>query len=1042
MEYLFTSLLNIVIGAITECANYFGTGVLELLTMDIGKKGSLFNQVFTEITSISKVFAIMGYMILAFNFIWQIIKIMTNPQADETPASLVIHTVVAGIGIRIAPTLVGIFENIFNLFYNFLLGNTVFGWSFSSPGKWVALNSVLNPFEIVDNAVSSVAVLVFELIFLLLLSYRLVIFLIEVVERYVILGVLYYTSPLAFSVAGSKSTKSIFSSWIRMVASQLILMVFNVVFFRLFIMGSIGLGSLMQSVAAQGDAAIGYCIAGNLMLYGILYAATKVDSYLNTLGLNVAQAGAGLSSAVLMGIGGMARTAVSIGKTVTSISKARNMPKFSEDFAPEIQDGRATDRTIVHALNNNLSPNETIDGYTGGSGVTHMLQDQIPKALLDKAETNSFVVDPSSGVGTLTFDSGPGRDATFFNVITESNLKASGGNPMAMQGLRIPVQMPNGKTETLIGWAEGPMAKDIMTRNPALEKKMQEFGSLPNQRVIPPSPSAPGVWTAIKEDPTTGKVTEATQYSPATYYPPEPNTRQERIGGQAVHVMDVTAFHANAQQQGEAFGKMQEASAAIQELQSQAQTPLSASTGEEYTGEHFEMPDAGQTYSDTEAYSAEPRDDHTSEDADNHTATPEAEHYAYADTGALAAMSGAEHVYTGTEEEYSTMPGADGVPAAAGEHFTAPGADGTPAIADERFTAPGTDGVPTAAGEHSTVPGTEHAPTTAGDVPVSPSAEFTSDAGTNSQVNRLQSSTITEVASEKTSDHIMESVSSTREMESAPSTQHFAGKSSEPVTMPATEHVPAHTPPAAPTGGGNRTSSAPLTHAEPTAQHAQANAGGAPAPHIVAGNHTQNSTPAAPASSPAAEIQQHYAAMQTYADQVSHYNPTRTGGFIPNQSIDHAHNAEAAFKKNFPTFKNVEVSHIDPTVGNSAFASQNTDAGIISFQTPTTGESFLLAPAAEYQARSLSQAMSPDVRTITASNGTTYFQIPAAPNVPITDMFIKRPNTTAPVITSNPSPSPNINMLQMKSPTSSKRSSNTVANSAYSITRNRSRRSK
>ena len=58
--------------------------------------------------------------------------------------------------------------------------------------------------------------------------------LLETVERYVVVGVLCYTSPLAFAMGGSKETNSVFRSWCRMVGAQLILLVMNVWFLRAF----------------------------------------------------------------------------------------------------------------------------------------------------------------------------------------------------------------------------------------------------------------------------------------------------------------------------------------------------------------------------------------------------------------------------------------------------------------------------------------------------------------------------------------------------------------------------------------------------------------------------------------------------------------------------------------------------------------------------------------------------------------------------------------------------------------------------------------
>lgn len=61
--------------------------------------------------------------------------------------------------------------------------------------------------------------------------------LLEVAERYVILAVLAITAPLAFSMGGSKSTAEIFTGWCRMFGSMCLLMVTNVMFFKMLVCG-------------------------------------------------------------------------------------------------------------------------------------------------------------------------------------------------------------------------------------------------------------------------------------------------------------------------------------------------------------------------------------------------------------------------------------------------------------------------------------------------------------------------------------------------------------------------------------------------------------------------------------------------------------------------------------------------------------------------------------------------------------------------------------------------------------------------------------
>ena len=120
--------------------------------------------------------------------------------------------------------------------------------------------------------------------------------LLEVVERYIVVGILCYTSPLAYSMGASKATVPVFRSWCRMVGSQLLLLVMNVRFLR-------GFNSSMGQYAANGGAlSTGQ---GSIFLWlfcalAFLKTAQKFDSYLASMGLNVAQTGSSMGMELLM----------------------------------------------------------------------------------------------------------------------------------------------------------------------------------------------------------------------------------------------------------------------------------------------------------------------------------------------------------------------------------------------------------------------------------------------------------------------------------------------------------------------------------------------------------------------------------------------------------------------------------------------------------------------------------------------------------------------------------------------------------------------
>lgn len=144
--------------------------------------------------------------------------------------------------------------------------------------------------------------------------------LLETVERYIVVGVLCYTSPLAYSMGASKATSPVFKSWCRMVGSQMLLLVMNVWFLRAFN------SSMGQYIGNGGALSTGQ---GSIFLWlfcalAFLKTAQKFDSYLAAMGLNVAQTGSGmgmellLAARIISGVGSGARSAGSVFRSSTA----------------------------------------------------------------------------------------------------------------------------------------------------------------------------------------------------------------------------------------------------------------------------------------------------------------------------------------------------------------------------------------------------------------------------------------------------------------------------------------------------------------------------------------------------------------------------------------------------------------------------------------------------------------------------------------------------------------------------------------------------
>lgn len=106
-------------------------------------------------------------------------------------------------------------------------------------------------------------------------------------ERYVLLGVISYTAPLAFATGGSKATNNILASWSKMFGGQVMIVILDAWCLKMFLAGY---GNLMAS---------GYgftrFFAATMCLIGFCKIAGKLDSYMASLGVSMGRTMGGLS---------------------------------------------------------------------------------------------------------------------------------------------------------------------------------------------------------------------------------------------------------------------------------------------------------------------------------------------------------------------------------------------------------------------------------------------------------------------------------------------------------------------------------------------------------------------------------------------------------------------------------------------------------------------------------------------------------------------------------------------------------------------------
>lgn len=585
MDWFVEKLVNLLVDATAYIADTFGNSILGLLTMNVGSGKSFFDLVFSSIGNFYQYFVIIAIAFLLINYVWQLSKMMFLSQgSNDTPLSLTAWTIIAGCLIYAGQQIIYIFEDFFNIIYGALLNaklseatEAAIDFSGISDNMTTALasgDSAGGP----TSTAGSIGALLLTLFLLLMLAYQFIMYLIEMAERYIVLGVLYYTCPFAFSMLGSKSTSNIFGSWVRMIGSQLFLMLCNVIFFRLFMMGLNSYDGLLETYKQQTAAKAGIMANYNLgtvvivwvlMMHGILAVATRVDSYLNTLGLSAAQTGRGLAGAMVASAMGVRRALAPVKKLQSKVNHAAwdKFKQTREDRRTAEAEHKAAGEKLDEALRKREAESHVYTDKNGNISAgsfknamdKNIVNDELSKLNGMKA-ADSFIKhssldgsDFAKGIEKTSFKTR--EDGTFSMKWRDpktgqvADIDVATLDPDLMGHSNVATDQLQGRTFTMtdgdgnqlhmFAAATGDGADAFNSYNPAMEKAMADFNQQENCSA---EQVAPGVWQTTRTD-DAGNVIEAKEYSSASMYGADAalNSSTEQIGDMSYNVSDITA---------------------------------------------------------------------------------------------------------------------------------------------------------------------------------------------------------------------------------------------------------------------------------------------------------------------------------------------------------------------------------------------------------------------------------------------------------------------------------------------------------------------
>lgn len=199
------------------------TSVLGALGCDM----TVFLRYFPAAETMYDVFVGLSIGIILLNWVWQLFKnfgLGTGIEAED-PIKLSFRSILFIL-------LAYYSDDVVNTVLS--IGGTPYQWIMTEELPVISFADFSSVMLVIIGVCANGGVMLITLILVLMLAWNYLKLLFEAAERYVLLGVLVYTAPVAFSMGASQSTSNIFRSWCRMLGGQIFLLVMNAWCLRLF----------------------------------------------------------------------------------------------------------------------------------------------------------------------------------------------------------------------------------------------------------------------------------------------------------------------------------------------------------------------------------------------------------------------------------------------------------------------------------------------------------------------------------------------------------------------------------------------------------------------------------------------------------------------------------------------------------------------------------------------------------------------------------------------------------------------------------------
>lgn len=274
-----------------ELANLFVSLFMNMMNVDLATMAGVFPLLITGY----RMFQAIGIGLIIGIAVYQLLRFFGGQLVDynDTPARILVRAFIAGMMLWFGGYLVNMVVDLAALPYRAFVETNLNPVDF----KFIGFDDFSLDNLFIDAAVDAAAIKTFKsgtiivlyILVMVVILYNLLKLMLEVLQRYLMVGVLAYTSPLAFATITSKSTSQIFRSYVNVFLGQCALMGITAWMLRLCISG-FGF--------SEGDSGASFRI---LLTLAMCKIAQRADTYMQSLGVGTVTTTAGLLDDILVG---------------------------------------------------------------------------------------------------------------------------------------------------------------------------------------------------------------------------------------------------------------------------------------------------------------------------------------------------------------------------------------------------------------------------------------------------------------------------------------------------------------------------------------------------------------------------------------------------------------------------------------------------------------------------------------------------------------------------------------------------------------------